>query len=89
MYPEGWGQSANPSSAAWGSQWIADHATSQAKANKPVILEEFGVTSNQSETYQVWYDNIVSFGLAGDLLWCVASACSSVSWGLTLTGLRR
>ena len=69
MYPEGWGQSANPSSAAWGSQWIADHATSQAKANKPVILEEFGVTQGQAATYQAWFNSVVSSGLEGDLIW--------------------
>jgi hypothetical protein len=26
----------------WGVQWILDHYASQAKANKPTILEEFG-----------------------------------------------
>ncbi|KAJ3557369.1 hypothetical protein NM688_g1508 [Phlebia brevispora] len=73
LYPEGWGQSANPSSAAWGSQWIDDHATSQKNANKPVILEEFGVTSGQAATYQAWFSSVVSSGLAGDLIWQAGS----------------
>ncbi|KAG6860679.1 hypothetical protein C0995_008671 [Termitomyces sp. Mi166 len=65
-YPESWGQSGN--STLWGVQWIADHAASQKSANKPVILEEFGVTSAQTTTYQAWFNEIVSSGLAGDLI---------------------
>ena len=62
-----WGQTSNPS--AWGVQWIQDHATSQKTANKPVILEEFGVTSDQQATYTAWYNAIISSGLTGDLIW--------------------
>jgi mannan endo-1,4-beta-mannosidase len=43
MYPESWGQSTNET--LWGVQWIQDHANVQKAANKPVILEEFGVRS--------------------------------------------
>ncbi|KAI0782501.1 glycoside hydrolase superfamily, partial [Irpex lacteus] len=58
LYPESWGQSSNPSSSAWGSQWIADHATSQKAANKPVIIEEFGVTTDQPNVYTTWYNEV-------------------------------
>ncbi|KAJ6499785.1 glycoside hydrolase superfamily [Mycena vulgaris] len=37
MYP-----SAND--IAWGQQWITDHAAFMTSANKPVIMEEFGLT---------------------------------------------
>ncbi|GJE97823.1 glycoside hydrolase family 5 protein [Phanerochaete sordida] len=77
LYPESWGQSANPSSAVWGSQWISDHATSQKAANKPVIGEEFGVTSDQTDVYTAWYNTIVSSGLAGDLIWQAGSHLST------------
>ncbi|CAE6465636.1 unnamed protein product [Rhizoctonia solani] len=79
-YPEHWGQESNV--VAWGTQWIIDHAASQKAANKPVILEEFGVTSsyNPSSTYTKWWDTIVSSGLAGDLIW---QAGSTVSTGKT------
>jgi mannan endo-1,4-beta-mannosidase len=40
-------------------------------ANKPVIMEEFGVTSDQQNTYTTWYSNVISSGLTGDLIWCV------------------
>ena len=64
---QSWGQTANES--AWGLQWIADHATSQETVGKPVIIEEFGVTSNQVEVYTAWLNEVVSSGLAGDLIW--------------------
>ncbi|KAF9038214.1 CEL4a mannanase [Panaeolus papilionaceus] len=74
-YPEPWGQSANPQ--AWGLQWIADHATSMKKANKPVIIEEFGATSNQATVYTAWWNQIVSSGLTGDLIWQAGSHLSN------------
>lgn len=41
------------------------------RTNKPVILEEFGVTSNQASTYSTWFAQIESSGLTGDLIWYV------------------
>ncbi|KAG6840742.1 hypothetical protein C0991_004651 [Blastosporella zonata] len=70
-YPEPWGQSAN--ATLWGAQWIIDHAASQNATNKPVILEEFGVTASQTTTYPVWLNTILSSGLAGDLIWQAGS----------------
>jgi mannan endo-1,4-beta-mannosidase len=74
-YPTSWGQGGNET--AWGTQWIADHATSMKKANKPVILEEFGVTSNQASTYATWFSQIESSGLTGDLIWQAGSHLST------------
>ncbi|OCB85775.1 CEL4a mannanase [Sanghuangporus baumii] len=74
-YPESWGQSANET--AWGVQWIADHAAAQAAANKPVILEEFGVMTNQVDTYTQWWDEVFSSGLTGDLIWQAGSQLST------------
>ncbi|KAH7101478.1 CEL4b mannanase [Auriculariales sp. MPI-PUGE-AT-0066] len=67
LYPESWGQSANIT--GFGTQWITDHATIQKKLNKPVIIEEYGVTSNKPAVYQSWFDTIVSSGLTGELYW--------------------
>jgi len=69
-YPESWGQAANET--LWGVDWIATHAAAQKAANKPVLLEEFGVTANQAQTYTLWYDAIVASGLTGDLIWQAA-----------------
>lgn len=71
LYPISWGQTSDPT--GWGTQWIADHHTSQVSANKPVIVEEFGVTSDQATTYTAWYNEVISSGLTGDLIWCVNS----------------
>ncbi|KAJ2918018.1 hypothetical protein MD484_g2381, partial [Candolleomyces efflorescens] len=73
-YPNHWGQDGNE--LTWGTQWILDHAKSQTRANKPVILEEFGVTSNQPAVYTQWLNNVVSSGLAGDLIWQAGSRLS-------------
>lgn len=70
-YPESWGQAANET--AWGTQWISDHAASQKAANKPVILEEFGVTQNQPSTYQTWLNMVASSGLTGEMIWQAGS----------------
>jgi len=71
-YPESWGQAAN--AEAWGVQWIKDHATSQKTANKPVIIEEYGVsTASQTTVYTDWLNTVVSSGLTGDLIWQAGS----------------
>ncbi|KAH0590637.1 hypothetical protein H2248_000768 [Termitomyces sp. 'cryptogamus'] len=47
---------------AWGKDWILDHASAAKKANKPVILEEFGVTglANKTEIYPSWIELALS-----------------------------
>ncbi|EJD41187.1 CEL4b mannanase [Auricularia subglabra TFB-10046 SS5] len=67
LYPESWGQGANIT--GFGTQWITDHAAMQKSANKPVIIEEFGTTSNQPTVYQSWFNTISSTGLTGELIW--------------------
>ncbi|KAF9012616.1 mannanase [Cyathus striatus] len=76
-YPESWGQGSNIT--AWGSQWIIDHATSQDRVGKPVILEEYGVTADKVAVYQEWHSAILSSGLAGSLYWQAGSRFSSGS----------
>lgn len=54
-------------------QGWADHATSQKNAGKPVLLEEFGVTGNQTIMYTAWLNKTLSPGLTGDLIWYIAA----------------
>ncbi|KAH7912404.1 glycoside hydrolase family 5 protein [Hygrophoropsis aurantiaca] len=75
LYPESWGETSNPTT--WGQQWITDHATAQVNANKPVIMEEFGVTDTQLSTYTAWYSTVDSTGLTGALIWQAGSTLSS------------
>ncbi|KAI0733072.1 endo-beta-mannanase [Fomitopsis betulina] len=75
LYPLSWGETTDP--AAWGVDWIENHAASQKAQNKPVILEEFGIPSNATDTYELWYPAIINSGLAGDLIWQAGSYLSS------------
>ncbi|EJF65264.1 CEL4a mannanase [Dichomitus squalens LYAD-421 SS1] len=75
LYPGSWGITSDPT--GWGSQWITDHATSGKAVNKPVILEEFGVTDDQASTYTTWYNTIITSGLTGDLIWQAGSHLSA------------
>lgn len=45
-----------------------------------VLTEEFGVTVNQVTIYTGWFNEIISSGLTGDLIW---QAGSHLSWGDT------
>jgi mannan endo-1,4-beta-mannosidase len=74
-YPDSWGQQSNDT--AWGAQWITDHAASMVSANKPVILEEFGVTTTQLATYTTWLQTVVSSNLSGFLIWQAGSTFPS------------
>ncbi|KAF7348472.1 CEL4a mannanase [Mycena venus] len=56
MYSGSWGES---NTDPWGVQWITDHSTVMKSANKPVIMEEFGV--------------VISTGVTGDLIWQAGS----------------
>ncbi|KAJ7458493.1 CEL4a mannanase [Mycena latifolia] len=76
MYPDSWGENAND--VAWGSQWITDHASVMIAQNKPVIMEEFGLTtSTRNTTYATWYSTILSTGLTGDLIWQAGSVLTN------------
>ncbi|PVF91191.1 glycoside hydrolase, partial [Serendipita vermifera] len=62
---------------AWGSQWITDHITLQKSKNKPVILEEYGVsTSDRAAVYAAWWNTIEAGGLSGDLYWQAGTSAS-------------
>lgn len=68
LYPDGWGRSID-----WGTQWIIDHIKSGKAANKPVILEEFGVTSNKDNVYKKWGQAVYDNDGAGLMFWLLTS----------------
>ncbi|KAJ7021392.1 glycoside hydrolase, partial [Mycena alexandri] len=78
MYPSSWGE-AQSTWPTWGSQWITDHATVMTSANKPVIMEEFGIPSSdqtaaaRETVYAGWYQTVLNSSLTGDLIWQAAS----------------
>lgn len=53
LYPETWGKDTNGS---WATQYIQDHVTAQEDAGKPVILEEYGLSTAElrDAQYPVW-----------------------------------
>ncbi|KAF8177783.1 mannanase [Mycena galopus ATCC 62051] len=72
--PDSWGESGND--IAWGQQWITDHATLMTSADKPAIMEDFGLTytgTQRATDYATWYATVISTGLTGDFLWQAGS----------------
>jgi mannan endo-1,4-beta-mannosidase len=65
----------------FGNQWITDHIGSGNRANKPVILEEYGVrlgidvasALDRDRCYAEWLETNSAAGGAGDLLWMFGS----------------
>ena len=74
MYPQFWNQRDYLDFAA---RWISDHNDAARLANKPVLLEEFGLKEDRSlaavgsrdELYSRWLQQIREEGGAGALLW--------------------
>lgn len=74
LYPEHWGKH---NSEQWGTQWIIDHAKAAQKANKPVVLEEYGIGRNEPQNrdfiYHKWTQTAYEQGLAGSMFWILTS----------------
>jgi mannan endo-1,4-beta-mannosidase len=74
LYPEHWGQE---NSEEWGTKWIIDHAKAAQKANKPVVLEEYGIGRNEPRNrdliYHKWTQTAYEQGLAGSMFWILTS----------------
>ncbi len=75
LYPETW---IKPEIEQWGTKWIKDHAEAAKKANKPAVLEEYGVTAtapaNRAFVYKRWTDAVYDEGLAGSMFWILTSS---------------
>ncbi|POM80317.1 Mannan endo-1,4-beta-mannosidase, partial [Phytophthora palmivora] len=56
-YPDSWGVDASKAQS-WGVQWIDDHVASGKKANKPVVLEEYGIKALDSASYLAWSNQV-------------------------------
>jgi mannan endo-1,4-beta-mannosidase len=76
LYPQSWypeldHPGSNFTVQDWGLLWIQMHADSAKNANKPVILEEFGLTGIQNKTdfYPLWVDMALQTQHAGIMPW--------------------
>jgi len=70
LYPETWGKAGD-----FGDYWIRDHIDCCLRANKPALLEEYGLRDQAARetVYQRWLDAIFNQGGAADLFWMLAS----------------
>ncbi len=80
MYPQHWGESAK---SGFARRWIRDHVEAGAKAQKPVILEEFGMAcdaeagmpdESRRAIYSEWIDQMRDDGGAGALVWMLGNS---------------
>lgn len=85
MYPQQWGESANQ---RFPQRWIRDHIQAGAKAQKPVILEEFGLACDEQAgitdesrraLYSEWVNQMRDEGGAGALVWMLGSNSSETA----------
>jgi mannan endo-1,4-beta-mannosidase len=80
FYPQNWGYAAQLDFA---DKWIADHIAAGAQANKPVLLEEYGLKvsgpsvrspAERDEWFARWLGSVQEMGGAGDLLWMLGGS---------------
>jgi mannan endo-1,4-beta-mannosidase len=69
LYPDGFG-----THAGFADYWINDHIAAGLRANKPVIMEEFGIKdpAARNQDYEDWLGKIYAQDGAGDLVWMLA-----------------
>lgn len=72
MYPQAWKQR-DP--VSFGLRWIGQHLAAGKAAGKPMLLEEYGMTSTseRNRVYSAWLRSILLQEGAGDLAWMIAS----------------
>lgn len=70
MYTDQWGKK---DAEQWGSKWIKDHITAAKAANKPTVLEEYGINitgpNNRDLIYERWNRVAYENGAAGSMFW--------------------
>lgn len=70
MYVDQWGKK---NAEQWGSQWIKDHIDAAKAANKPTVLEEYGISTklpyNRDLIYERWNRVAYENGAAGSMFW--------------------
>lgn len=72
LYPE-YEPSTDP--AGFGARWIREHIEAANRANKPMLIEEYGIKdhSRRDPGFDLWWSTIEQNRGAGGLLWMIAS----------------
>jgi mannan endo-1,4-beta-mannosidase len=83
FYPESTGKP-----PAFLSTWLQELAGSGRRANKPMLLEEFGIkldmntpdpAARRNQVYAEWLGAADQFGIAGDLLWMAGGTATDIA----------
>ncbi len=74
LYPDQWVKKEDP--LAFGQMWIAEHIAAGKRANKPMLLEEFGLppSSDRDAIYAAWREAVELQAGAGSLVWMLGEA---------------
>jgi mannan endo-1,4-beta-mannosidase len=64
LYPQSWGLTNGA-----GNTWIRDHVRLAATYNKPLVIGEFGVLTQQSATYDSWLTTTLLEDGGGAMIW--------------------
>lgn len=77
LYPQQMGKGRDP--VEFGLMWIREHQHAGERANKPMLLEEYGVLfgaageiqseDERNRVFDTWLKEVESLGGAGDMLW--------------------
>jgi mannan endo-1,4-beta-mannosidase len=71
----GWMNDNDP--AAFGRRWIRQHSEAGQRANKPMLLEEFGLAlppEARAQIYAAWLAEVSASGGLGALIWMIGAA---------------
>jgi mannan endo-1,4-beta-mannosidase len=70
----------------FGETWINDHVASAARANKPAVMEEYGLglsntltAAGRNQWYERWLGSVQQAQGAGDLLWMIGGTQPDVA----------
>lgn len=68
LYPEAMAKNHDP--VTFGTMWIGEHLDAAERANKPMLIEEYGALSpDRNQIFDVWLKLIEQRGSLGDMLW--------------------
>ena len=77
LYPQQMGAGHDP--VEFGLMWIREHQQAAERANKPMLLEEYGVlfggageiqsTAERNRIFDAWLKEVENLGGVGDMLW--------------------
>ncbi len=77
LYPQQMGKGIDP--VEFGLMWIREHQHAAERANKPMLLEEYGVlfggageiqsNDERNRIFDVWLKEVENLGGVGDMLW--------------------